>query len=60
MMGHSDTEIGRPFSRPIEDQQLVLDKHRFGHDGTGVAGTCAPGDGGDQMQNKNGQIASLS
>jgi hypothetical protein len=24
------TEIGRPFSKTIEDQQLVLDEHGFG------------------------------
>jgi len=37
-------EIGRPFSRTIEDQQLVLDEHRFGHDGTDAA---RPGDQSD-------------
>jgi hypothetical protein len=34
-------EIGRPFSRTIEDQQLVLDEHGFGHHGTGTAGTAS-------------------
>jgi hypothetical protein len=28
----------------IEDQQLVLNEHRFGHDGTGAARTGDPGD----------------
>ena len=42
--GHYGTEIGRPFSRTIEDQQLMLDEHRFGHDGTGAARTGEPGD----------------
>ena len=53
----SGTEIRRPFSRPIEDQQLVLDEHGFGHHGTGAAGTGEPGDGCQQVQKKNGQIA---
>ena len=50
------TEIGRPFSRTIEDQQLVLDEHGFGHHGTGAAGTGEPGDGCQQVQKKNGQV----
>ena len=41
----------------IEDQQLVLDEHRFGYHGTGAAGTGEPGDGCKQVQKKNGQIA---
>jgi hypothetical protein len=51
------TEIGRPFSRPIEDQQLVLDEHGFGHHGAGAAGTGEPGDGCQQVQKKKCQIA---
>jgi hypothetical protein len=35
----------------------VLDEHRFGHHGTGAAGTGEPGDGCQQVQKKNGQIA---
>jgi len=50
-------EIGRPLSRTIEDQQLVLDEHRFGHDGTSAARTGDPGDCRDQMQKKDGEIA---
>jgi hypothetical protein len=51
------TEIGRPFSRAIEDQQLVLDEHGFGHHGTGAAGTGEPGECRQQMQKKDRQIA---
>jgi hypothetical protein len=36
---------------------LVLDEHRFGHHSTGAAGTGEPGDGCQQVQKKNGQIA---
>ena len=51
------TEMGRPFSRTIEDQQLVLDEHGFGHHGPGAAGAGEPGDGRQQMQKQDGQIA---
>ena len=51
------TEIGRSFSRTIEDQQLVLDEHRFGHHRAGAAGTGEPGNGRQQMQKQDGQIA---
>jgi hypothetical protein len=52
-----EPKIGRPFSRPIEDQQLVLDEHGFGHRGTRAAGTGQSGDRRQQMQKKNGEIA---
>jgi hypothetical protein len=51
------TEIGRPFSRPIQDQQLVLDEHGFGHHSAGTAGPSEPNNGRQQMQKQNGQIA---
>ena len=50
-------EIGRPCSRPIEDQRLVLDEHGFRHHRTGAAGTGQSGDGCQQVQKKNGEIA---
>jgi hypothetical protein len=52
-----ETKIGRPFSRSIEDQQLVLDEHGFGDHGTRAARTGQSGDRRQQMQNKNGEIA---
>jgi len=45
----SGTKIGRPFSPPIEDKQLVLDEHGFGHHGTGAAGTGESDDCRQQM-----------
>jgi len=36
---------------------LALDEHGFGHHGTRAAGTREPGDGRQQMQKKDGQIA---
>ena len=53
----SEAEIGRTFPGAIEDQQLVLDEHGFGHHGTGAAGTGEPGDRRQQMQKQDGQIA---
>ena len=35
----------------------MLDEHRFGHHGTGAAGTGEPGDCRQQMQEQDGQIA---
>ena len=35
----------------------MLDEHRLGHYGTGAAGTGEPGDGCQQMQKKDSQIA---
>jgi hypothetical protein len=51
------TEMGRPFSRTVEDQQLVLDEHGFGHHRPGTAGTSESGHGRQQMQKQDGQIA---
>ena len=51
------TEIGRSFSRPIEDQQLVLGEHGFGHHRAGAALTGESGNGRQQMQKQYGQIA---
>jgi hypothetical protein len=51
------TEIGRPFSRTVEDQQLVLDEHGFGHHSAGAPGTRKSGNGRQQMQKQDGQIA---
>ena len=48
------TQVGRALSRPIEDEQLVLDEHGLGHHGTGAAGTGEPGDGCQEVQKKNG------
>ena len=53
----SEAEIGCTFPGTIEDQQLVLDEHGFGDDGTHAAGTGESGDGRQQMQKKDGQIA---
>ena len=51
------TEIGRAFSTTIEDEPLVLDEHGFGHHRAGAAGTGESGNGHQQMQKQDGQIA---
>jgi hypothetical protein len=51
------TEFGRPFSRTIQDHEVLLHEHGFGHHGTGAAGTGEAGDSRQQMQKQDGQIA---
>jgi rare lipoprotein A len=51
------TEIGRAFSTTIEDEQLVLAEHGFGHHRSRTAGTGESGNGHQQMQKQDGQIA---
>jgi len=50
-------EIWRPFPRPIEDEQLVLEEHGFGDHRTGAAGTDKSGDCREQVENEEGQVA---
>ncbi len=50
-------ELGGPFSGTIEDQQLVFDEYGFGHHGAHAARTRQSGDGRQQMENKDGEIA---
>jgi hypothetical protein len=50
-------EIGRSFSRTVEDQQLVLNEHGFAHHRAGTAGTGESGNGHQQMQKPDRQIA---
>ena len=47
----------RTRSGAIEDQQLLLEQQRFGHNRTYPACTSEPGDGRRQMKNQDGQIA---
>src|SRR6266852_6108217 len=50
-------EVGRTFPGAIEDQQLLLDENGFGYDSTHAAGTGESGDGRQQMEKQDGQIA---
>jgi hypothetical protein len=41
----------------IEDQQLLLDEHGLGRDGTRAARPVEPDDGRQEVQKKDGQVA---
>src|SRR5712691_2006665 len=50
-------EVGRTFPGAIEDEQLLLDEHGFSRDSTHAAGTGESGDGRQQMEKQDAQIA---
>jgi hypothetical protein len=57
-----DHALAKPEARrarpgAIEDQQLLLEEQRFGHDGTHPARTGEPGDGRHEVKNQDAQIA---
>ena len=52
-----ETEIGTSVPGTIEDQQLLLDEHGFGYQGTRAPRTGQTGDGRQQMQKQDRQIA---
>ena len=41
---------------PIQDDELVLNENRFGNDGPGATWTHQPGNGGNQMDEQDGEI----
>jgi len=43
----------------IEDEELVFDENGLGDDGTDAAGTQEPGEGGDDMDEKDEEMAHL-
>jgi hypothetical protein len=51
------TQVGSPFAAAIEDQQLVPDQHRFGHDGPESTWPCQPRQGDDQMNEQDDAVA---
>ena len=53
----SEAEVGGTSPGAIEDQQLLLDEHGLGHDGTRAARPGEPGEGRQQMQKQDGQVA---
>ena|SRR5215831_18762045 len=50
-------ELRRTRPGAIEDQQLLLEEQRFGHDGTHPARTGEPSDGRHEVKNQDAQIA---
>ena len=56
----SDAEIGCRFPGTIEDQQLVLDEHRFSHHSPRTAGTGESGGRRQEMEKQDGQVAPVT
>lgn len=50
-------KIGCSVPRSIEDEELVFDENGLGDDGTDAAGTQEPGEGGDDMDEKDENVA---
>jgi hypothetical protein len=48
-----EPEACLPLPGAIDDQQLLLDEHRFGDDGAHAAGSGESSDGRQHMQNKD-------
>ena len=48
----TESEARRTLPGAIEDQQLLLDEHGFGHDGTNAAGPGEPSDGRQHMHER--------
>ncbi len=51
--------MGSALARAIEDQQLMFDEDGLGNYGTDAAGTCKSGDGRDEMDEKDHEIAHI-
>ena len=52
-----EAETWRARSRAVEDQQLLLDEHGFGHHGTESTGPRQSGHGDDQVNEHDTEIA---
>ena len=50
-------EVGSAVAGTIENQQLMFDEEGFGHYGTSAAGACQSDEGGDDMDEKDNEIA---
>jgi len=53
----NEEEMGCTAPGTIEDEQLLLDEHRFGDHGTRTAGTGESGNRRQQMEKQDGQVA---
>ena len=51
------TQVGRTLSTTIEDQQLMPEQCGFGDDGTESARPCQSGQGDDQMNEQDEEVA---
>ena len=50
-------QVRSPVPRAIENQQLLLDQKRFGHDRPQTAGAHQPSQGGDQVDEQDELVA---
>ena len=53
----SEAEVGGTSAGAIENQQLVLDQDGLGHERTRAARTGEPGDGCQEMEKQDNQVA---
>ena len=53
-------EIGCSLPGSIEDEELVFDENGLGDDGTDAAGTQEPGEGGDDVDEKDENVAHVA
>src|SRR6516162_4920690 len=51
------TQVGRTLAPAIEDQQLMPDQHGFGDNGTESTRPCQSGQGDDQMNEYDSEVA---
>ena len=57
MIRSRGAQVGRTLAAAIEDQQLMLDQHRFGNDGTDSSWLCQSDYGDDQMNEQDDEVA---
>jgi len=53
----SKAEVGGPSPGAIQNQQLLLDEYGLGHQGTRPAWTGEPGNGRQDVEHQDGQVA---
>src|SRR5215471_8725654 len=53
------TQVGRTLASAIKDEQLMSDQHRFGDNGTESTRPHQSGQGDDQMNEKDSEVAHL-
>ena len=53
----SEAEVGGTSARAIQNQQLVLDEDGLSHDCTRAARTGEPGDGRQEVEQQDNQVA---
>ena len=52
-----EAEVGSAVAGALENQQLMFDEEGLGQDGTDAARACQSGEGGDEMDEKDDEMA---